>query len=176
VNWYRFNHPQLGEVELGGWNYMYTWRNPPHHYMGEESKRNVPFALALGKMLPHIEIHTLEVRKVGPETFTLNLVLDNDGFFPTYTSNQGKKRESIRSPRIQLEIPDHVKLLNGREKTEIGHLEGRSNKIGAIFTVASPTDNRSRHEWTLQADSGTKISIQIISDRAGTISEEIMLV
>ena len=29
VPWYEFDHPQLGKVELGGWDILYTWRNPP---------------------------------------------------------------------------------------------------------------------------------------------------
>ena len=29
VPWQTFDHPQLGKIELGGWNNMYTWRNPP---------------------------------------------------------------------------------------------------------------------------------------------------
>ena len=175
VNWYEFNHPQLGVIELGGWNNMYTWRNPPHNFMGEESERNVPFALALGYMLPHLEINTLDVEKIATNTYKLNLVIDNNGFLPTCTSNQGKKRQIMRNPKIQLTIPDVVQLVNGRLKTDIEHLEGRSNKIGAIFNVSSPTDNRKRLEWTLKAPEGTKISIQILSDRAGTIQEEIIL-
>ena len=39
VDWYAFDHPQLGKVELGGWNMMYTWRNPPHSHL--ERKQNV---------------------------------------------------------------------------------------------------------------------------------------
>ena len=29
VNWRPFQHPQLGEVEIGGWDLMNFWRNPP---------------------------------------------------------------------------------------------------------------------------------------------------
>ena len=29
VPWYAFEHPQLGPVELGGWNTLFTWSNPP---------------------------------------------------------------------------------------------------------------------------------------------------
>jgi murein tripeptide amidase MpaA len=29
VDWYPFEHPQLGPVELGGWNKLATFRNPP---------------------------------------------------------------------------------------------------------------------------------------------------
>jgi murein tripeptide amidase MpaA len=175
VEWYEFEHPQLGKVELGGWNNMYTWRNPPHHFMGEESERNVPFALALGKMLPHLEIHTLDVNKVSEDTFTINLVVDNNGFFPTYTSNQGKKRGVMREVRVELNAPKGVEIVNGKPKEKLGHLEGRSNKLGQTFMLATPTDNRARLEWTLKAPVNTEIQLQIKSDRAGTIHRKIVL-
>ncbi|HBX70210.1 MAG TPA: carboxypeptidase, partial [Chloroflexi bacterium] len=165
VNWYEYEHPQLGKVEIGGWNNMYTWRNPPHHLMGEESERNVPFALALGKMLPHLEIHTLDVEKVSEGTYTINLVVDNDGFFPTYTSNQGKKRGTMRPLRAELEIPEGAEIVNGRAKENLGHLEGRSNKLGQTFMLATPTDNRARQEWKVKATAGTKLQLHLTSER-----------
>ncbi|MCA9759893.1 MAG: carboxypeptidase, partial [Candidatus Eisenbacteria bacterium] len=30
VPWREFDHPQLGKIEIGGWDWMYSWRNPPH--------------------------------------------------------------------------------------------------------------------------------------------------
>jgi len=175
VDWYNFEHPQLGTLELGGWNHMYTWRNPPHAFMGEEAERNIPFALALGRMLPHLDIHTLDVFRVSEDTFTINLVVDNTGFFPTYTSANGKKRDVVRPVRIELEIPEGVEVINGRKKMLLGHLEGRSNRIGAIFTIASPTDNRGRLEWTIKGKEGTIINFHILSDRAGTIHKPVKL-
>ncbi|MCJ7701969.1 MAG: M14 family metallopeptidase [Anaerolineales bacterium] len=175
VDWYDFDHPQLGKIEIGGWNNMYTWRNPPHNFMGEEAERNVPFALSLGRMLPHLEIHALKIAKVANDTFTINLVVDNSGFFPTHTSNQGKNRNVIRQVFVEIELPQGCKILTGQEKTKVGHLEGRSNKISSIFTVASPTDNRTRLEWTVKAPPGTNGAIHINSDRAGTIHRDIIL-
>lgn len=175
VDWYEYNHPQLGGIELGGWNNFYTWRNPPHHFMGEEAERNVPFALALGYMLPHLDIHTLKVSKVSESTFTLNLVVDNSGFLPSYTSNQGKKRGAMREVRVELELPKEVEILNGRQKSVLGHLEGRSNKIGQTFIAATPTDNRGRLEWTFKAPQGSVIKLHILSERAGKLHREVIL-
>ncbi|MCP5990330.1 hypothetical protein NL344_28315, partial [Klebsiella pneumoniae] len=28
IDWYPFEHPQLGPLELGGWDDLHTWRNP----------------------------------------------------------------------------------------------------------------------------------------------------
>jgi murein tripeptide amidase MpaA len=175
VDWYEYEHPQLGKIELGGWNNMYTWRNPPHRLMGEEAAKNVRFALALGYMLPRLVIQTLEIDKIGPEVYTINLVVDNAGFLPVYTSNQGKKRKASRPVRIEWEIPDDAEFINGKRKTELGFLEGRSNKIGTTFGVASPTDNRSRLVWTLKAQAGAKLALHIKCDRAGNIHQDVVL-
>jgi murein tripeptide amidase MpaA len=36
VDWYPFEHPQLGRVELGGWDMLYAWRNPPPEFLEKE--------------------------------------------------------------------------------------------------------------------------------------------
>ncbi len=174
VDWYAFDHPQLGQVELGGWNRMYTWRNPPHAFMGEEAGRNVPFALALGAMLPHLRIHTLAATPLGEDRYHLNLVVENTGFFSSHTSNQGKKRQ-VRPVRAELELPEGVELVSGKQRTKLGHLEGRSNKMAIFSFGASGTDHRARAEWVVKAPAGAKIKINILSDRAGTLREEIEL-
>ena len=39
VDWYPFRHPQLGMVELGGWDKMNYWRNPPPELREREAAR-----------------------------------------------------------------------------------------------------------------------------------------
>ena len=39
VDWYPFEHPDLGPVELGGWDTFVTWRNPPYHLLEKEVAR-----------------------------------------------------------------------------------------------------------------------------------------
>ena len=65
-------------------------------------------------------LHTLEVRPLGSGDYRLNLVVENAGFLPTYTSAQGKKRKAIRPVRAELELPDGVKLVNGQRRTDVG--------------------------------------------------------
>lgn len=175
VAWYPFDHPQLGAVELGGWNTLYTWRNPPPKFMGMEASRNTPFAIALGEMLPHLTIHTLSVSALGDNAYQLKLVVENTGFFPTYTSQQGKKRQAARPVFVELELPDGVTLISGKQRTDLEHLEGRSNKLSSSYRATSPTDNRTWAEWVLQAPSRTVVSLKVQSDRAGTLHREVLL-
>jgi murein tripeptide amidase MpaA len=177
MEWKLFAHPQLGQIELGGWNNMYTWRNPPLTYVESEVKRHYPFMLSLGEMLPHLSVYSLDVLKIGDDKFHLNLVVENTGFLPTFTSQQGKTRQSARPVRVELELPEGASLTSGKHREELGHLEGRSNKLDLGANSAdSPTDNRARKEWVIQAPLGTKILLRILSERAGTITQEVELV
>lgn len=176
VDWYPFEHPQLGKIELGGWNSMYTWRNPPEAYIGAEADKQIPYVVALADLLPHLSIHLFEAKKTAADFYQVRLVIENSGFLPTYTSQQGKKRKAVRPVRVELKLPPDAQLITGKLKTEAGHLEGRSNKLSASAHFGfSPTDNRAVIEWGIQAAPGAEISVQITSERAGTINSSLML-
>jgi murein tripeptide amidase MpaA len=174
--WRPFDHPQLGKVEIGGWDHMYSWRNPPASHMEAEAARNLPFFLSLGNMLPRLSVHTLDIIPIGEGSFQINLVIDNQGFLPTFTSQQGKKRGAVRPVRVEVEIPEGVILKSGKRRVELGHLEGRSNKLSVTSTFSmDPTDNRGRAEWVVAGPPGTVIKIKIHGERAGTLTREVRL-
>jgi hypothetical protein len=76
----------------------------------------------------------------------------------------------VRPVRAELDIPDTARLVSGKLRVEMGHLEGRSNKleVGAVWGAA-PTDHRARTEWVIHAETGTEVGLQILSERAGSI-------
>lgn len=174
VDWYAFGHPQLGQVELGGWNHMYTWRNPPPEFLVGEASRNLAFILSLAEMLPHLSIANLEVTALDDQTYHLRLLVENTGYLPTFTSQQGKKRKSVRPVRVDLTLPEEAEILSGKPRHELGHLEGRSNKFSLTFGT-SPTDNRARYEWVVRAPKGEKVQLNVLSERAGVIRKSIEL-
>jgi murein tripeptide amidase MpaA len=176
VAWYPFEHPQLGSVELGGWNTQYTWRNPPPDLMGKEAERHLPFVLSLGDMLPHLSLHTCKATKIGPHRWAIDLVVENPGYLPTYTSNQGKNRQATRPVMAEIKLPVGARLLQGKPREEIGHLEGRSNKddLASVFG-SSPTDNRGRVQWVIEAPEGSRLEIVARSERAGRLRAELAL-
>ncbi len=168
--WRPFEHPQLGKVELGGWNTLYSWRNPPHAYMEAEAARHVPWVLSLAEMLPRIVVHTLEIKALGQDTYRVNLVVENTGFLPTYTSQQSRTRQAVRPVRAELELGAGVELVSGKRRAELGHLEGRSNKTDTATVYSfSPTDNRARMEWVLRASADATVKLNVLSERAGSI-------
>ena len=177
-DWVEYDHPQLGKVELGGWEVLFTWQNPPVEYLAAEAEGQVPFALALGDLLPKISIHTLELKPFGNGTYHLNLVVENTGFLPTFTSEQARKVKAVRPVRAELELPANIQLGTGKARLELGHLEGRSNKMQKASTGEfgnSWTDNRTRCEWVLRGEPGTEFTLKVLSERAGSIERKLRL-
>lgn len=177
IDWYDFNHPQLGKIQLGGWNRMYSWRNPPVNLIAAEATGQIPFFMALGAMLPHLTIHELQVIPLGNGLSRIVLKLENTGFLPTNTSRQGNKRQATRPIRVSLELSDQTQLINGKLRQELNHLEGRSNKLDVAFVwEASPTDNRIFVEWVVAGSPDSQVIITISSDRAGNMRIPVSLI
>lgn len=176
VDWRSYQHPQLGLVELGGYDKMYTWRNPPASFMGAEAAKHAPFMLSLGELLPRLAFWRCEAHLLESGLYHLDVVVENNGFLSTYTSEMGKKRQAARPVRVELSLPAGASLVTGQVRQELGHLEGRSNKldVDAVFD-ASPTDNRGRLQWSLKAQPGQKLLVRVLSERAGTLEKEITL-
>ena len=121
-------------------------------------------------------IQSLVLNKISENKFHLDLVVENSGFLPSYTSQQSKIRQASRPVRVELVLPEGAVLTSGKHREELGHLEGRSNKLDvAAIYAESVTDNRARLEWVIEAKPGTKIGVKILSERAGKIDREVIL-
>jgi hypothetical protein len=82
----------------------------------------------------------------------------------------------VRPVRAELELPEGMVLVDGRRRVEVGHLEGRSNKmdVSAIWTEGD-TDHRARVEWTLRGQPGATLTIHVLSERAGSLHRQVIL-
>jgi murein tripeptide amidase MpaA len=66
IPWKPFQHPQLGPVEIGGWNLLTSWFNPPPGvYLEEEIRRNSDLALMLAAALPRLALRSCRDEVVG---------------------------------------------------------------------------------------------------------------
>lgn len=177
VEWREFTHPQLGRVEIGGWDTKNYWTNAPARYLPELCERHCEFTLAHALMSPRLELRKTAVEKEAEGVYKISAVVANKGFLPTYTSLRAKERGIVRPITARINIPDGAKLLLGQREHEIGQLEGRSNKMyGGFFTSRDVTDNEARLEWVVRSEqSGAEVEIEIKSERAGTVRANLRL-
>lgn len=76
VDWHKFNHPQYGEVELGGFRKM-TGRVPPGFMIEEMLHRNALFCVYQASLLPKVEFEDVSVEKIGDDLFSVSATIKN---------------------------------------------------------------------------------------------------
>lgn len=174
VEWYPFDHPQLGRVELGGWDQMFTWRNPPPALLEAEIAPQSDFVLSFLALAPQLAWRTIEATPLGGNLFRVRAVVENTGFLSTCGSRQARAAKAARTVRVGLELPPGATLESGAAWQDLGHLEGRSNKLSLDYFDPSPTDHRGKAEWTVRTLAGSALTLRAKSDRAGCLSATVL--
>ncbi len=173
VDWYPFEHPQLGPVELGGYNTFCTWRNPPLHLLEAEVAPQAAFALFHASISPKLEEHSLDMESLGGDRWRLRWVVQNTGWLPTNVSEKALERK-LQPVEIRLETGEDVDILQGNRVCKIGQLAGRATKSKSWWENDTPA-NRGKAEWVIQAPVGSILKLAAKGPRCGVIRREVKL-
>ena len=83
TEWTAFDHPQFGEVEIGG-AFRKTFGRVPPRFMNEElCHRNMAFTLYQADQMPRTSIGATKVERLGGGVFKVRVDLVNDRLAPT---------------------------------------------------------------------------------------------
>ena len=177
VDWYPFNHPQLGRVELGGWDKMNYWRNPPAHLREREAARFPAWLQQIALSLPKLEVLRAEVRALGPDSWRVRFAVANSGYLPSYVTKRALERKTVRGVVFQILLPKGASLISGKERTKGTQLEGHAPKgsLQAFMPDRNITGDRAMIEWIVRAPQGTIVALTATADRAGTVRTEVTL-
>ena len=97
IDWYPVDHPQLGRVELGGWDRLYCWTNPPPHLLEAEIEKHSEFAVFHALISPKLEIHSVEHEDMGSGKHYVRLVVSTpDGCRRTCRRRPSNERRFVR--------------------------------------------------------------------------------
>ena len=175
VDWYEFDHPQLGAVELGGWDNFVTWRNPPYKLLEKEVAPLADFALYSCLVSPKLELHSLEATKTAVSTYHIRAVYHNTGWLPTNVTKKALEQKVVRELEVDITLPDGAALVTGQLKTKLGQLAGRDQKPSAPLWPGDATSDRTKVEWVLTAEAGSVVEITAVHPRAGTVRSTVTL-
>jgi len=177
VDWYPFEHPQLGRVELGGWNKLATFRNPPAKYLEKEVKRFPPWLTWQALTTPKLEMLKAEATALGGDTWRVRLAVHNTGYLPTYVTKRALERKVVRGVVYEIALPPGAVLVAGKQRVEGSQLEGRASKVSLQAFLPNPeiTADRGQCEWTVRAAAGSRIELVARHDRAGKVATSIVL-
>jgi murein tripeptide amidase MpaA len=178
VDWYPFEHPQLGQIELGGWNMLYAFRNPPPELLEQEIARFPDWLVWHLLISPRLELYEASARPLGEGTYHVRLVVHNTGWLPTYVTKNALKKKAVRGVVCEIELPEGASLETGKLREELGQLEGRAYKPSApsaSFYSVDATEDRAKVEWVVRAPQGVKVKLTARHERAGVVTSEISL-
>ena len=172
VDWYGFDHPQLGPIELGGWNDLSTWTNPPPSLLRKEVESHADFAIHQALCSPQLEIPHHRVTRVGDDAWRIEVGVSNTGWLPTDVSALARKEKLVKPITVEIEAVDGAtcEIVDGPSRRKLGQLAGRA--VLRFGDVNDGTPDRTLASWVVRAPAGSTLRVTAAHDRAGRVSVE----
>jgi murein tripeptide amidase MpaA len=186
VDWQPFQHPQLGAVEIGGWDQINYWRNPPPELRQAEVERFPAWMDRIALSLPRLELLRVEATALAEGVWTIRFAVVNTGWLPTQVTQLALDHKIVRGVMFEIHLPDAVgegegeagaALLIGKQRIEGPQLRGHAPKksLLALSPDPEPMADRAVVEWTIRAPRGTCIALTAEAERAGRIRTSVTL-
>jgi hypothetical protein len=161
VAWTKFNHKQLGEVEIGGF-VPHLRTNPKADHIPELSKSHAKFAIHLASQFAEIILDEPEVKKLGSDLYELKIKIHNKGKFP-YATAMGQRTGQISSIMLRLKFEDDekMKLFGGAKRMDTPSLAAGEEK---------------EFKWIIISPGGKKIDVTLWArNGGGTFKKTVVL-
>jgi len=101
VEWAPFNHPEYGEVEMGGWGKLYRRINPRFMSM-ELFHRNMAFTLLHADAMPMMKMGETKVESLGGGMYRVWVDITNERLIPSITARAMNDR-AVRPDLLTVE-------------------------------------------------------------------------
>jgi hypothetical protein len=145
--WTAFHHPELGEVEIGGWHPKFFSQNGPPEVLEKWASNQALFNLYMAQSLPELHAEAAQVRQLESSadstTWEVRIPVRNDGFLPT-ALRQADLVKIVRPDAVVLDLeglettgdaPQARFVEPGGGRYEFDrHLQGGERRE-AVFTV-----------------------------------------
>ena len=173
--WRAFDHPQLGAIEIGGWDVLRSWINPPTSRLLEEVAPHAEAVIHQARCSPRLAIRHVAAHALGDDVWRLEVGVANTGWLPTEVSARARAERLVRPITVEVtvevtgEIADQVEVIDGPARRTCGQLDGRA---ALRFRGGNDgTPDRTLVAFTLRAPAGTVVEVAARHDRAGVARE-----
>ena len=155
--WKPFQHPTLGEVEIGG-KVPYTDNTPPPAMVDSLLSIQVPWIFTLAEKLPDLKILKTKSEAKGGGVYALEIWVENSGYLPFPTAMG--KRNKRPAPAILEITGNNLSFLQGKARTPIQTISGMSAQ---------------KYTWLIQTDKPGNITVKLSSPNAGNDSKQVKI-
>jgi hypothetical protein len=173
VGWTKVNHPQLGEVEVGGIDRRVGLYNPPFELLGEVCDKQATLMLRVATLLPQLVVsHRSSASRGGTR---VTLTVENRGYLGTY-GVRGAQRRTFNEGLYAEVRAQGCEVEDARASYELGHLEGWGKGLQAssqaIFFQTSGGSDGSKSLSLHVAGKGT-LEVRVGSPRTGFVTHHV---
>jgi hypothetical protein len=153
--WKTYNHPTLGEVEIGGFT-PFSDNTPPEVMVDSLLDLQLPYVFELVKRLPKLQLSETKLTEKGGGVYQLEAWVTNEGYLPFPTAMG--KRNKIPVPAILTLEGDGMDILSGKKRTPVNEVGGKKS---------------ARYIWLIRAPKKGTMTLRLESKQAGTDSKKI---
>jgi len=161
LGWNTYNHPELGEVEIGGMNPKFWSQNGPPEWVEKWAKNQAMFNLYMAQSLPKLEIVGAQAVALRSQrdsaTHEVRVTIRNHGRLPT-ALEQAKQVKIVRPDQLVARPGAGTRILAQAAPFWIG---GNETKVITLRVVAGSTE------------AARKMALRLTSTRGGIVEREV---
>ncbi len=174
--WRTLQHPQLGTVEVGGYDPRIGVWNPPLERLEETCNGQSAAFLRTAALVPRLSLSLVGTEAVEGAT-RVTLKVANHGYLGSVGLPSAKDLPHVEPLRLRATADGARLLAPASGLVEIGQLEGWGGGLygnGSVFAPATRGNGTERTVTLLVAGSGV-LHIEVASCRVGTLSLQVPL-
>jgi len=167
IDWHPFDHPTLGEVEIGGLTRYWLRNPPPGPYFRKVAEDQARFVVLRGLTTPLVKIVDITANSVSEDdrVWEIEATAANEGYLDT-SMEQSRRTGIAKEDRLRIILPDKAATKNP-EIVSFAFMRG---------TRGSSFKSYYRGRWTVEAPAGTEVTVEIRSEKGGTDRRRITLI
>ncbi|MGY6559353.1 MAG: M14 family metallopeptidase [Nitritalea sp.] len=166
VNWETYNHPQYGEIEIGGFKKNFG-RLHPGFLMEQDAHRNSAFTILHAYHTPKLSVMDVKEKDLGRGLKEITATIYNERLIPTHSSQDLK---------YKIERPDHVKIEGVNviagfivENEDFNRLTEQTVDPQTMLVANIPGMNAVKVRWIVSGNTN-RYSIKVDSAKGGKAS------
>jgi hypothetical protein len=176
---HKVQHPDLGEIWIGGSPKKHIRRTPPARYIEMEAQKNALFVLYCASQFPKVEFTDIAVTPASHDLYWIEAAVSNDREYPT-VSDRALKLERTPRDRITVSASPNIRiipLLEGPGTLDPNHVSPRIETVAGGGTEFRLTGHETKRFGALIAMDGDKgwVEFSVDSTHGGRVKKRIAL-
>jgi len=173
--WRKVAHPQLGEVEVGGFDGRVGIWNPPYEKLADTCATQSAAFLRVAALVPQVTVEVVKNEKVGTGHTRVEIRVANRGYLGTCGLPSARKLPLAEPLRLTTRGKGVTLVAPAESVVEIGHLDGWGAGLYGGASIFMPWTRGNAHERfvTLVTEGRGTLSVTVGSCRVGHLTVDV---